>query len=56
MHYEKVDSLLQQTKECVEKGGHFHYNLNQGGILELQNAVIRTNCIDCLDRTEYEIG
>lgn len=50
MHFENVRKLLDETSQSVREGSFFHYNLSIGCILEIQNSVLRTNCIDCLDR------
>ena len=38
------------TAEPVKKGHFFKYNLQTKAIEGIQTAVIRTNCMDCLDR------
>ena len=51
MHYENIAKLVDMTHDAVQKGEYFKYDLRSKQILNLQSAVIRTNCIDCLDRT-----
>ncbi|KAI7370383.1 hypothetical protein KC354_g1324 [Hortaea werneckii] len=46
--------LLDQLKDGLEAGGYFHgIDMPSGGIdvRRKQTAVVRTNCMDCLDRT-----
>ena len=50
MHYENLSKLMQLTEEPVKKGGIFKYNLQTKCVESVQSAVIRTNCMDCLDR------
>ena len=50
MHFENVKNLMEMTEEPVKKGHFFKYNLQTKAIEGIQTAVIRTNCIDCLDR------
>ncbi|KAM7454022.1 hypothetical protein BLSTO_05225 [Blastocystis sp. subtype 1] len=61
MHYENLEKLMDQTRACVARGEcvqacgltgrFFAYDLSRKEIQRLQTAVLRTNCIDCLDRT-----
>ena len=60
MHYENLEKLMDQTRACVTRGEcvqacgftgrFFAYDLSRKEIQRLQTAVLRTNCIDCLDR------
>lgn len=60
MHYENISKLMDNTKESVTNGRYMDFNqsltsyfamdLRSGSVLSKQTAVIRTNCIDCLDR------
>lgn len=55
--WERTDLLLQQLQEPLLKGGYFHgvySTTDRTGKVEIRNqqkAVVRTNCMDCLDRT-----
>ncbi|KAK8813513.1 phosphatidylinositide phosphatase SAC1-like protein [Blastocystis sp. ATCC 50177/Nand II] len=51
MHYENLEKLMSLTEQCFQNGGSFAMNLKTRQLLGLQTAVLRTNCIDCLDRT-----
>ncbi|KAL5111754.1 Synaptojanin-1 [Taenia crassiceps] len=46
---EGVQSLLASLKSCLDEWGFYHVNGTQ--VRRLQTGVVRTNCIDCLDRT-----
>ena len=64
MHYENLDKLMSMTEHVVKEGEYvqwfmiiirfFSYDTAKKEILSLQSSVIRTNCIDCLDRTDME--
>jgi hypothetical protein len=42
---EKIESIL------VERFGYYSEDRNTGFVISEQKGVIRTNCLDCLDRT-----
>lgn len=47
------------AKDVISKTGFFRNGGIQSGKMALQNGVARTNCIDCLDRTnaaQFVIG
>ncbi|KAL9251655.1 Phosphoinositide phosphatase SAC6-like protein [Drosera capensis] len=50
IHFERLSILYDQIAEFLEKNGYFLLN-EKGKKLEEQQGVVRTNCIDCLDRT-----
>ncbi|CAN0284612.1 unnamed protein product [Discosporangium mesarthrocarpum] len=50
MHWENLDKLLATVdKEFGEQG--FYHRGPAGDLLSMQQGVVRTNCMDCLDRT-----
>ncbi|XP_068317765.1 phosphoinositide phosphatase SAC8-like [Pyrus communis] len=49
-NFENVKFLYEQISEQFEKQGYFLVDA-KGNILEEQKGIVRTNCIDCLDRT-----
>ena len=49
-HFENVNKLIDQTRASVEQGGYFQFDKNKKKIVQLQASIIRTNCVDCLDR------
>lgn len=54
LKWHRASLLLDQLKEGLMKGQYFHgVDLPDGRteVLEQQTAVVRTNCMDCLDRT-----
>lgn len=49
MHYENIDKLIAKINDGIEQYG---YSKVLGGqVSKRQAGVVRTNCIDCLDRT-----
>ncbi|CAN0119224.1 unnamed protein product [Ectocarpus fasciculatus] len=50
MHWENLDKLLGIVDREVGEQGFYHAGPG-GEILGLQDGVVRTNCMDCLDRT-----
>ncbi|KAG0354337.1 inositol polyphosphate 5-phosphatase [Podila minutissima] len=50
-NYDQVQSLLQHVKRDSEKYGYFYHDLISNTIIQTQRGVFRTNCLDCLDRT-----
>ncbi|KMZ76273.1 Phosphoinositide phosphatase SAC6 [Zostera marina] len=50
IHFEKLSLLYNQIEDSIKKHKYFLLNSN-GEKSEEQSGVIRTNCIDCLDRT-----
>lgn len=55
---EVIEFLENYAKETLEATGFFHNGKNLGG-MKLQDGICRTNCIDCLDRTnaaQFVIG
>ena len=51
MHYEKLSKLMELTQECVSNGDFFKFDSKRRSVISEQKSIIRTNCIDCLDRT-----
>ncbi|CAN6724157.1 unnamed protein product [Malus baccata var. baccata] len=49
-NFENLKFLYEQISEQFEKQGYFLVDA-KGNILEEQKGIVRTNCIDCLDRT-----
>lgn len=50
LHFENLDKLFRQIASLLDEYGYFLSN-PQGKVLREQTGVVRTNCIDCLDRT-----
>ena len=54
-----IGTLESIAEDVLTKTGFFHNGANDCGLLSLQSGVARTNCIDCLDRTnaaQFVIG
>ncbi|KAL9104140.1 MAG: hypothetical protein Q9163_000887 [Psora crenata] len=54
-----IGTLETIAEEVMSSTGFFRNGCQQSGLLKLQNGVARTNCIDCLDRTnaaQFVIG
>lgn len=52
MRWERVKILLDVlVKLGFTSDNYFHYDISSGKINSLQNKIVRTNCMDCLDRT-----
>ncbi|CAD8100139.1 unnamed protein product [Paramecium sonneborni] len=47
--FEKLNSVILQNKEILIQQSFT--KLQSGKLLNIQNGVVRTNCLDCLDRT-----
>ncbi|KAK4780940.1 hypothetical protein SAY87_017046 [Trapa incisa] len=50
VHFERLSILYEQIEGFLEKNGYLLLN-EKGEKLKEQLGVVRTNCIDCLDRT-----
>ena len=51
--FENSFKLVQKIKEVVSSFGFTVINKKTKELHNLQNGVVRTNCMDCLDRTNY---
>ncbi|CAI0461949.1 unnamed protein product [Linum tenue] len=50
VHFERLSILYEQIVDFLEKSGYLLVN-EKGDKLKEQTGIVRTNCIDCLDRT-----
>lgn len=50
VHFERLSILFEQISDFLERNGYLLLN-EKGEKMKEQLGVIRTNCIDCLDRT-----
>ncbi|KAL6899782.1 hypothetical protein ACP4OV_006440 [Aristida adscensionis] len=50
IHFERLSQLYEQIKDYLKKHRYFLIN-DKGEKIEEQTGIVRTNCIDCLDRT-----
>ncbi|RCK63372.1 Phosphoinositide phosphatase SAC1 [Candida viswanathii] len=52
MKYHRINLLLERLITLgYTSDNYFEYDLAKSTIVKLQNKVVRTNCMDCLDRT-----
>ncbi|RKP09538.1 SacI homology domain-containing protein [Thamnocephalis sphaerospora] len=54
MRWDRISLLLTSIKQDLERQGYFEQVLRNDGSAEVthsQTSVVRTNCMDCLDRT-----
>lgn len=51
MAYENIGKLVGILEKELEEFGYFEGDLSDGKILRQQEGIVRTNCMDCLDRT-----
>ncbi len=51
--FENVDEMITQLKEMKANLGFYVYNVQTDQVLGTQEGVFRTNCLDCLDRTNF---
>ena len=51
MKFENVSLLIDQLDETFLKQGYFEASSSASAPLQTQTGAFRTNCIDCLDRT-----
>ena len=49
--YSRIDILMENVSNISELLGFFAKNINNEKVLCIQNGTTRTNCLDCLDRT-----
>jgi len=49
--YADADRVLKQLRESLENFGYFCYDIKNEETIMEQQGVFRTNCLDCLDRT-----
>lgn len=50
-NYSRIDDLMNELKQVVELFNFFSQNINTNQIYSVQKGTTRTNCLDCLDRT-----
>lgn len=52
MRWDRVQILIDQLADALQKQGYCHVDTTQSDAIVLkQSSVVRTNCMDCLDRT-----
>ncbi len=54
-----ISTLEMIAEEVMTQTGFFHNGSYEAGTIHIQKGIARTNCIDCLDRTnaaQFVIG
>ncbi|KAI8971960.1 SacI homology domain-containing protein [Mycotypha africana] len=51
MRWERIHLLVDQLKDKLTEQGYALYDTTQNSLLKKQTSVVRSNCMDCLDRT-----
>ncbi|KAF8324844.1 inositol/phosphatidylinositol phosphatase [Cantharellus anzutake] len=51
MKFEKIKSLIDRLRDQLEEIGYCRVSDTSSAPVRQQNGVVRTNCMDCLDRT-----
>lgn len=52
MRWDRISLLLERLIQLgYTSDNYFHFDLKSNSILSTQDKVVRTNCMDCLDRT-----
>ncbi|KAK6459444.1 SacI homology domain-containing protein [Scheffersomyces xylosifermentans] len=52
MRWDRIKLLLEHLIQLnYTSDNYFHYDLNSRAIISKQTKIVRTNCMDCLDRT-----
>jgi hypothetical protein len=49
----RAEAVRGEMHETLTKNAYFWQGRNAGEVLGTQNGVVRTNCLDCLDRTNF---
>ncbi|KAJ8324712.1 Inositol-1,4,5-trisphosphate 5-phosphatase 1 [Batrachochytrium dendrobatidis] len=49
--YERLDNLLDQVRSSIDSFGYSIFDHQEKTVVFRQSGVFRTNCLDCLDRT-----
>lgn len=52
-NYEKINPFIKKLSLINQDFKFFAQDLRTGNVLLTQNGVLRTNCLDCLDRTNF---
>lgn len=50
-NYERIDLLIKNVENVMNIFKFYCEDINSGEIIKEQTGIIRTNCLDCLDRT-----
>lgn len=56
MRWDRISLLVDSIQRDLDEQGYFLLSLASWKVVRKQSGVIRTNCIDCLDRTNVVQG
>jgi hypothetical protein len=56
MRWDRIGLLIDSIQRDLDEQGYFLLSLSSWKVIRHQSGVIRTNCIDCLDRTNVVQG
>lgn len=51
MRYSNIKKLIKLINEDIDRFGYFRYDKSNKQVTQIQTGIIRSNCKDCLDRT-----
>ncbi|KAI8382402.1 SacI homology domain-containing protein [Blakeslea trispora] len=51
MRWHRIQLLVDQLKDKLAEQSYTHYNVTDKSLKKSQTSVVRSNCMDCLDRT-----
>ncbi|KAG8895156.1 hypothetical protein FRC00_007886, partial [Tulasnella sp. 408] len=51
MRFDRIEMLVDQLVPELKAAGYFHQSISSVTPLKVQTGVVRSNCMDCLDRT-----
>jgi len=51
MRWDRIQLLVDRLQERLDAHGYFHVSSTSAAPIQTQRGVVRTNCMDCLDRT-----
>ncbi|KAL4068253.1 SacI homology domain-containing protein [Scleroderma yunnanense] len=51
MRWDRINILIEKMQEDLLRLGYFHLDMAQPDPMQIQHGVVRTNCMDNLDRT-----
>ncbi|EJT97779.1 hypothetical protein DACRYDRAFT_71440 [Dacryopinax primogenitus] len=51
MRWDRIQLLIDRLEPALKSEGYFRQELGQPQPIHMQTAVVRSNCMDCLDRT-----
>ncbi|CAI1714255.1 hypothetical protein SEUBUCD646_0N02130 [Saccharomyces eubayanus] len=49
--FSAAKKIIPKIKDSIMAAGYFSYDVKEGRLISEQDGIFRTNCLDCLDRT-----